>query len=104
MSSRSRSEMPSRCRRDGASGGSVGSSGAAWRWTVSVIASSSEQNDTVVVVGLGELDAHALGERGGNVLADIVRPDRQLAVTPVYQHGELHPRGSAVLEQGVDRR
>src|SRR5689334_2807507 len=94
--------MPSRCLRAGGSGGSVGSSGAAWRWTVSVIASSSEQHDAVTVVGLAELDADALGERGGNVLADVVRPDRQLSVTPVDQDGELHPGRPPVLEQRVD--
>src|SRR3954468_12143276 len=102
-SPRSRSEMPSRWRRGSAGGGSLGSSGAARRWTVSVIVSSSEQHDAVAVVRLVELDADALGERGGNVLADVVRPDRQLSVAPVDEDGELHARGAAVLEQGVDR-
>ena len=65
--------------------------------------SSSEQHDAVAVVRLVELDADTLGERGRDVLADVVRPDRQLAVATVDEDGELHPRGAPVLEQGVDR-
>ena len=42
-------------------------------------------------------------ERGRDVLADVVRADRQLAVPAVDEDGELDARGSAVLEQRVDR-
>src|SRR6202035_2878406 len=39
----------------------------------------------------------------GQVLADVVGPDRQLAVATVGEHGELHTRGAAVGEQRLDR-
>ena len=41
--------------------------------------------------------------RGRQVLADVVGPDRQLAVAAVGQHGQLHALGPPVVEQGVDR-
>ena len=41
---------------------------------------------------------------GGQVLADVVGPDRQLAVAAVDEHCELHPLRPAVVEQGLDRR
>ena len=40
---------------------------------------------------------------GRQVLADVVGPDRQLAVAAVGEHGELDARRAAVLEQRVDR-
>ena len=40
---------------------------------------------------------------GREVLADVVGPDRQLAVAAVGEHGELDARRAAVLEQRVDR-
>src|SRR5215469_410252 len=43
------------------------------------------------------LDAFGLG--GGHVLADVVRPDRQLAVTAVDQHGQLDRAGPAELHE-----
>ena len=61
------------------------------------------QHDAIAVVRLAELHPDALGERGGNVLADVVRADRQLAVASVDEDGELYPRRPAVLEQRVDR-
>ena len=39
---------------------------------------------------------------GGQVLADVVGPDRQLAVAAVGEHGELHAGGAAVVEQRLD--
>ena len=39
----------------------------------------------------------------GQVLADVVGPDRQLAVAAVAEHGELHAARAAVVEEGVDR-
>ena len=43
----------------------------------------------------------SLVERGGKVLAHEVGADRQLAVTAVHQHRELHAVGAAVVEQGL---
>ena len=37
------------------------------------------------------------------VLADEVRPEGQLAVAAVGQHGELDAGGAPEVEQGVDR-
>ena len=48
-----------------------------------------EQHRVAAVV-LGQLDVDGLGQRGRQVLADVVGPDRQLAVAAVDQHGELH--------------
>jgi hypothetical protein len=42
--------------------------------------------------------------RGGQVLADVVRADRKLAVASVAEHGQLHALGPAVAEERVDRR
>ena len=52
------------------------------------------------------VDAHVdvLGARGRQVLADVVRPDRQLAMAAVDEHRQLHARGPAVVEQRLDRR
>ena len=46
---------------------------------------------------------HVLGARGRQVLADVVRPDRQLAVAAVGEHRQLHARGATVVEQRLDR-
>ena len=40
----------------------------------------------------------------GQVLADVVRADRQLAVAAVGEHGQLDALGPAVVEERVDRR
>src|SRR5205085_9431409 len=42
--------------------------------------------------------------RRRQVLADIVRPDRQLAMASVDDHGELNARRPAVVEERLDRR
>ena len=55
------------------------------------------------VVGLGEGHPDALGERGGDVLADVVGADRQLPVTAVDQHRELHRAGPADVVERVQR-
>jgi aminopeptidase len=46
----------------------------------------------------------ALVAVGGKVLADVVGPDRQLAVAAVGEHCELDARRAAVVEQRLDRR
>ena len=42
--------------------------------------------------------------RRRQVLADVVGPDRQLAVAAVDEDRELHARRPAVVEERVDRR
>ena len=39
---------------------------------------------------------------GGQVLAHVVGPDRQLAVAPVDHHRQLHGPGPAVVVEGVE--
>ncbi|BCJ57195.1 hypothetical protein Jiend_06170 [Micromonospora endophytica] len=61
------------------------------------------QPDLVRAVGLGQRHLHVLGERGRNVLADIVGADRQLPVPPVDEHRELHRRRPTEVTQRVER-
>ena len=51
-------------------------------------------------------DAHVdpLAASGGQVLADVLRADRQLAMAAVDENRELDPGRAAVVEQGIDRR
>ena len=60
--------------------------------------------DAVVLVDGDEVDAHVLVPLGGQVLADVVGPDRQLPVPPVDQHGQLHRPGAAEVDDGVHGR
>ena len=62
-----------------------------------------DEQHAVDLVDLDELDLDALAARGGQVLADVVGADGQLAVAAVGEHGELHARRAAVVEEGVDR-
>src|SRR5207245_2501412 len=54
-----------------------------------MLASSPFDHDLVHAVRLGEPDLHLLAARGGNVLADVVGADRQLAMTPIDEDREL---------------
>ena len=77
------------------------------RWRVaggrSSRASRRLEHDPVDPVDLLELDADPLRERGREVLADVVRADRQLAMAAIDEHGELHALGPPVVEERVDR-
>ena len=64
---------------------------------------TSVQPDLVVAVGLGEGDLDVLGQRGRDVLADVVGADRQLTVTAVDQDGELHGGRAADVAERVQR-
>ncbi len=59
--------------------------------------------DLVDAVGLLQPHVHPLARGGRQVLADVVGPDRELAVAAVREHGQLNPRRPAVVEEGVDR-
>ena len=52
-----------------------------------------DDGDLVDAVDLLDADVDALAARGGQVLADVVGPDRQLAVAAVGEHRELHAAG-----------
>jgi hypothetical protein len=62
-----------------------------------------DQQDSIDFVHLDELDLDALVAGGREVLADVVRADRQLPVTAVGEHRQLHALGPAVAEERVDR-
>src|SRR5213082_2352480 len=49
---------------------------------------------TVLTVDLGDSDLDPLPQRGGDVLADVIRPDGKLAMSAVDQHRQLD-RGRA---------
>src|SRR4051794_17145802 len=66
-----------------------------WRW--------NEQN-LVDLVHLHELYLDALVAGGGEVLADVVGTDRQLAMTAVDEDRELDALGPPVVEERLDRR
>src|SRR5919206_4651323 len=91
-SSRVTSLMEMKCRFGGGAGGRRSSrmtriSAMAplfWRWY---------EQDLVDFVHLDELHLDALVTRGRKVLADVVGPDRELAVAAVTQDGEPDPRG-----------
>src|SRR5690349_563846 len=63
----------------------------------------SRDRDLVHAVELPHAHVDVLVPRGRQVLADVVRADRELAMTAVREHGELHPGGPAVVEQRLDR-
>jgi aminopeptidase len=62
-----------------------------------------DQQDLVDLVDLDELHLDALVAMGGEVLADVVGADRQLAVAAVGEDGELNAGGATVVEQRLDR-
>src|SRR5881398_768943 len=62
-----------------------------------------DEQDAVDFVHLDELDLDALVSGGGQVLADVVRADGELAVAPVGEHRQLDALGPAVVEERVDR-
>ena len=64
----------------------------------------ADEEDPVGAVGLGELDLDPLAPRGRQVLADVVGPDRQLAMAAVDEDGELDASGPPALEERLDRR
>ena len=64
---------------------------------------AGDEQDAVDLVGLDELHLHPLAARGRQVLADVVGPDRKLAVAAVGEDGELDAPGPPVLEERLDR-
>ena len=67
------------------------------------VSSSGDQQDAVDLVDLDELDLDALTASGGQVLADVIGADRQLAMAAVGDDCELDAVGAAVVEERLDR-
>ena len=103
-SSRSRSPTESRWRRVGRARRQQLAGHDVQIGHLSAPSSASPIRTTSVdLVHLDELHLDALVAGRRQVLADVVGPDRQLAVAAVGEHGELDARRAAVLEQRVDR-
>src|SRR5205823_11501012 len=103
-SSRSRSAIEIRCRRGGSFGGSRSSRMTRISATGSdLLLGCRDQQNLVDLVDLDELHLDALVAMRGEVLADVVGADRQLAVAAVGEHRELHAGGATVVEQRLDR-
>ncbi len=62
----------------------------------------ADEHDLGLAVALVKPHADALFGGRGQVLADAVRPDGQLAVTVVDEDRELHDRRPAVVERRID--
>src|SRR5690242_2626201 len=60
-------------------------------------------DDFVAPVALHEPDLHRLGHRGWQILAHVVGPDRQLAMTAIHQDDQLHVVWPAEIHQGIER-
>src|SRR5262245_28551695 len=59
--------------------------------------------DAVLAVDLLEMDADELLARRRDVLADVIGADRQLAVTPIDEHGKADRLRPPEVDQGVHR-
>src|SRR4051812_46519265 len=102
-SSRVTSLIEMKCRLGGGAGGRRSSRMTRISAIVAPLFWLWHEQDLVDLVHLDELDLNALVARGRKVLADVVRPDRQLAVAAVDQDGQLDPLRPAVVEERLDR-
>src|SRR5919106_2473764 len=71
--------------------------------TMRLLFGGRDQEHLVDFVHLDELDLDALAAGGGQVLADVVGTDRQLAVAAVGEDRELDAGRAAVVEERLDR-
>src|SRR5581483_10901871 len=67
-------------------------------------AANLDDDNSVHPVLFGDADLYLLGVGGRHVLADVVGPDRQLAVAAVDQHRELDGPRPPELNQRIHRR
>src|SRR6478609_8802049 len=80
--------------------------GSGRRWTAGVGSSGvtpGDAHDVLAAVVAGQAHLDLLAVAGREVLADVVGPDRQLAVAAVDEHGQPHGAGAAEVGQGVER-
>src|SRR5919201_7130752 len=103
-SSRVTSLIEMKCRRGGGAGGRRSSRMTLISPIVGFLLRVRDQQDSVDLVHLDELHLDALVAGGREVLANVVRPDGELAVAAVDEDGELDPVGAAVVEERLDRR
>jgi hypothetical protein len=75
---------------------------AGWVTLTILLLGVGDQQDAVDLVHLEELHLDAFLARGRQVLAHVVRTDRELAMAAVGEHRELHASRSTVVEQGLD--
>src|SRR5262245_51920425 len=101
-SSAERSAIDRRWRRAGRDGG-CRSSTRRISGIVGLLVLRCDEQDAVELVDLEQLHLDVLAAGRGQVLADVVRPDRQLAVAAVDEHRKLDARGAPELEQRLDR-
>src|SRR5919202_6058154 len=95
-SSRVTSVIEMKCRLGGGAGGRR-SSRMTWISPIGLLLFwARDQEDAVDLVHLDQLHLDALVAGGREVLADVVRPDRKLAVAAVDENGELDARRAAV--------
>src|SRR5713226_10063129 len=73
------------------------STSAAWRFL------DGNDHRLVDAVLLGDEDLDSLRVRRGDVLADVIGTDRQLAVSAVDEHGELDCAGAPEVHECVHR-
>src|SRR5262245_66310476 len=61
-------------------------------------------DDAVLAIVLAQAHGHALAARGGQILADVVRADRQLAVAAIDEARQLDRGRPAEVDDRVERR
>src|SRR5438876_10028370 len=93
-----------KCRFGGGAGGRKSSRITRMSAIVTSLLWCWHEQNLVDLVDLDQLHLDALVAGGREVLADVVRADRQFAMSPVDEDGELDPPRPAVVEQGLDRR
>src|SRR4051795_123256 len=99
-----RSVIEMRCRRcPGPRGGSSSSRINGVTSAMRLLLGFGDEKDSVHFVHLDELHLNALAAGGRKVFADVVGPDRELAMPAVDEACELDAGGPAVLEEGLDR-
>src|SRR5207248_8008788 len=101
-SSRVTSLIEMKCRLGGGAGGRRSSRMTRISAIVAPLLWRGYEQNLVDLVDLDELHLDALVPGGRKVLADVVGPDRHLAVPAIDEHGELDPLWPAVVEQGLD--
>src|SRR5881397_237926 len=103
-SSRVTSLIEMKCRFGGGAGGRRSSRMTRMSAIVAPLLWLWHEQNLVDLVHLDELHLDALVTGRRQVLADVVRADRQLAVAAVDENRKLDALGPAVVEERLDRR
>src|SRR2546423_11092277 len=102
-SSRVTSLIEMKCRLGGGAGGRRSSRMTRISAIVAPLFWRGHEQNLVDLVDLDELHLDALVPGGRKAFADVVGPDRQLAVPAIDEDGKLDPLRPAVGEHGLDR-